>query len=142
MAVLDGLARHLHDQTLVTYAASGVLAGTWPVALETLPQKPDALVVLTIYGGPPADAKLGYDLPRVQARVRGGPDPRTSRVQCQAISDALHGLGPVTLPDGTHVISCLALQSSPQSMGVDSNNRHEHVVNFELEVRNVTGPRV
>lgn len=142
MGILDGLARHLHDAGLVTYADSGVMAGTWPVAIETMPSDPSQVVALTGYGGPPADSKLGYDTPRVQLRVRGDRDPRTSRDQAQAISDALHGLGPTTLPDGTVVISCVALQSSPQSMGVDKNNRHEHLVNFECEVRNTNGPRV
>ena len=142
MAFLDGLARHLHDADLVTYDADGILAGDWPVALETVPQTPDQMVVLTGYGGPGSDSKLGYDTPRVQARSRGGPDPRLSRGQLQAIYDALHGLGPVTLPDGTLLLSCVGLQSSPQSLGTDSNNRHEHVINFEVEIRNVAGGRV
>lgn len=133
--ILDGLARHLHGLGIVTYTPTGVLSGVWPLAIETMPQDPDQVVVLTGYGGPGADSKLGYDTPRVQARVRGGSDPRTSRAKCKDIYDALHGLD-TTLPDGTLLILCLGLQSSPQSMGTDANNRHEHVINFECEIRN------
>lgn len=142
MGILDGLARHLDAQGLATWSDTGILSGDWPVAIDTLPQSPDQIIVLSGYGGPDADSKLGYDLPRVQVRVRGGPDPRTSRDRCLAIYGALQGLGPVTLPDGTLLLSCIGLQSSPQTMGTDSNNRHEHVINFECEIRAVTTNRV
>ncbi|MFF8290424.1 minor capsid protein [Streptomyces sp. NPDC016309] len=137
--LLDGLARHLEARGLLSYDETGVTGDTF---IETMPSGPDAAVVLTIYGGPESDSKLGYDEPSVQVRVRGGTDPRTSRQRCAAIRDELHGLGPVTLPDGTELLSCIAIQAAPAYLAADESGRHEHVCNFRTEVRAVTTHRV
>ncbi|WP_228974947.1 minor capsid protein [Streptomyces sp. DH12] len=137
--LLDGLARHLEARGLLSYDETGVTGDTF---IESMPDQPDTAIVLTIYGGPEADSLLGYDEPSVQVRVRGGPDPRTSRQRCEAIRSELHGLGPVTLPDGTLLLSCIAIQAAAASMGVDDAGRHEHVCNYRLEVRSVTAHRV
>ncbi|HEY6116475.1 MAG TPA: minor capsid protein [Candidatus Dormibacteraeota bacterium] len=138
--LLDGLARHLQAQGLVTYepaSASGDLF------LESMPPTPDEAVTLTIYDdGRESDSKLGYDEPYVQVRVRGTKDPRVSRQRCTAIRDELHGLGEMTLPDGTELILSVALQNAPASIGIDQLGRHEHVANFRMEIRSVTTHRV
>lgn len=137
--LLDGLARHLEGLGLLEYDPDGVTGDTF---MESMPSSPDAAVVLTIYGGPEADSKLGYDEPSVQIRVRGGPDPRPSRVRATQIRAELHGLGPVTLPDGTELLSCIAIQAAPALLQVDENRRFEHVINFRTEIRSVTTHRV
>lgn len=137
--LIDGLARHLDAAGLATYVPDGVGGD---LMLEHMPQAPEECVVLTGYGGPEADSRLGYDEPSVQVRVRGGQDPRISRDRCAAIRSELHGLGPVTLPGGVRLISCIAVQASPASMGVDALGRHEHVCNFRAEIRSVTTHRV
>lgn len=139
MGLLDGIAQHLDSLGLVTFDPTGT---TGDCFIETMPDSPDEAVGVYGYGGPEADAKLGYDEPSLQVRVRGGPDPRTSRGRAQDIYDALHGLSNVTLPDGTVLVGCIGVQSSPQSLGPDPNRRHEHVVNFRTEVRNLAGGRV
>lgn len=128
--LLDGLAQHLAGLGLVTYnpdAAGG------DVAFEALPQDPGDVVVLTLYGGPEADSRLPYDEPRLQVRVRGDGDRRTSHDRATAIRSELHGLGPRTLPDGTYLVLCYALQT-PAYLGQDDNGRHHHSCNFQLEV--------
>ncbi|MFB6811248.1 minor capsid protein [Streptomyces sp. NPDC056387] len=130
--LLDGLARYLHQQGLVTYHADGAGGDCFQ---EAMPSTPDSCVVLTGYGGPEADSRLPYAEPSVQARVRGTTDPRVSRRRAARIRDALHGLGPVILPDGTNLILCIAIQAAPESLGVDESRRHEHVVNFRTEIR-------
>ncbi|MET9510757.1 minor capsid protein [Streptomyces flavidovirens] len=137
--LLDGLARHLEGLGLLSYDETGITGDTF---MESMPSRPDSVVVLTIYGGAEADSKLGYDEPNVQLRVRGGPDPRTSRQRAKAIRDELHGLGPITLPDGTLLLSCIAIQAAPALLQRDDNGRHEHVVNFRTEIRSVTTHRV
>lgn len=138
--LLDGLARHLQDEGLVTYRPSSVGGDLF---LEALPDKPDEAVALTVYDdGKESDSKLGYDEPYVQVRVRGTRDPRVSRQRCAAIRAELHGLGEVTLPDGTDLILSVALQNAPASIGTDANGRHEHVANFRMEIRAVTKHRV
>ncbi|MFF9197342.1 minor capsid protein [Streptomyces sp. NPDC014779] len=131
--LLDGLARYLADRGLVTYDPTGVSGDCF---VETLPSGPDEAVALTIYDDrTESDSLLPYDEPRVQVRVRGTTDPRASRRRCAAIRSHLHGLGPVYLPDGTNLILSVAIQAAPASMGVDENQRHEHVCNFRMEIR-------
>ena len=134
--LLDGLARYLAERGLVVYDPAGAGGDCF---LELLPSGPDEAVALTIYDdGREADSLLPYDEPRVQVRVRGTTDPRVSRRRCAMIRSHLHGLGPVILPDGTNLILSVALQSAPASLGVDENQRHEHVVNFRMEIRQPT----
>jgi hypothetical protein len=137
--LLDGLARHLEGLGILAYDENGVTGNTF---IDSMPASPDTAVVLTIYGGPEADSKLGYDEPNVQVRVRGGPDPRPSRVLANEIRSELHGLGPLTLPDGTELLSCIAIQAAPALLQVDENGRFEHVCNYRLYVRSVTTHRV
>ncbi|SDM46323.1 hypothetical protein SAMN04487981_101603 [Streptomyces sp. cf386] len=138
--LLDGLARHLQDKQLVSYRTASAGGDCF---LESMPQTPDEAVVLSTYDdGREPDSLLGYDEPRVQVRVRGTKDPRVSRERCKAIYAELHGLGPVTLPDGTELILSVALQNGPATIGTDENGRHEHVVNFRMEHRAVTEHRV
>jgi hypothetical protein len=137
--LLDGIARHLEARGLLSYDPDGVTGDTF---IETMPSRPDAAVALTLYGGPESDSKLGWDEVSLQVRTRGGTDPRPSRVKCTAIRDELHGLGPITLPDGTLLQLAIAIQATPAYMGQDDSGRHEHVCNYRLDVRNVTTHRV
>lgn len=136
--LLDGLARHLQTRSLLAYDPEGVTGDTF---IDTMPPTPDEAVTLTGYGGGESDSLNPYDEPRVQVRVRGTADPRVSRQRCEAIRSELHGLGPVTLPDGTRLILCVAMQAAPQSMGRDEAGRHEHVVNVRAEIRQATAHR-
>lgn len=139
--LLDGLARHLADKGLVTFETAPTPGGD--CFIDTMPSTPDEAVTLSTYDDArEPDSLLGYDEPRVQVRVRGTSDPRVSRERCKAIRSELHGLGPVTLPDGTELILSVALQGGPVSMGTDANGRHEHVCNFRMEHRSVTTHRL
>ena len=136
---LDGIARHLEAHGLLSYDPADTSGDTF---LDDLPSIPDVAVALTIYDAAvEPDSKLGYDEPRLQVRVRGTQDASVSRDRCAAIYSELHGLGPVTLPDGTLLILCVALQSGPASIGKDQNGRHEHICNFRAERRNITAHR-
>lgn len=139
--LLDGLTRHLAAKGLVTFETAATPGGD--CFIDNMPATPDEAVALTTYDDArEPDSLLGYDEPRVQVRVRGTRDPRVSRERCKAIYAELHGLGPVTLPDGTELVLSVALQSGPAAMGTDDNGRHEHVCNFRMEHRSVTTHRV
>lgn len=135
--MLDGLARYLADHGFGVWRTTGTY-GDDDVAIVTdyLPPAPDRVVVLTRYAGGEADSALAVDVPRVQVRVRGTTDPAWSRARAQAIYDELHGLARATLPDGTYVVLAAGRGSGPGYMGQDSNNRHEHVTNFDVHVSN------
>ncbi|MFJ5143310.1 minor capsid protein [Streptomyces sp. NPDC088707] len=137
--LLDGLARYLNERGLVTYDPDGMAGDCF---IEQMPSAPDEAVVLTVYDDrSEPDSLLAYDEPRVQVRVRGTLDPRVSRRRCRAIRSALHGLGPVTLPDGTELILSVCLQGDAAHMGADENRRHEHVANFRTEIHSPTAHR-
>ena len=129
--LLDGIARLLADTGHGTYDPTGT---TGDVFAETMPATPDAAVCLTLYDGDEApDALNAYDTPRLQVRVRGGPDPRVSRARAQAIYSELHGLTETTLPDGTWLILAAA-RGTVAPMGRDATGRHEHVLNLDMHV--------
>jgi len=128
--LLDGLARLLDDRGHATYDPTGTSGDLF---IESMPPTPDAAVGLWLYDGGEQDARNAYDTVRLQVRTRGGPDPRTSRTRAQAIYSELHGLAGVELADGTWLVLAAAI-GTPAPMGPDSNGRHEHVVNFALDV--------
>ncbi|MFE7782037.1 minor capsid protein [Streptomyces nigrescens] len=135
--LLDGLARHLAEHGLATYDPTGI---TGDLFIESMPPAPDAAVGLWLYDGGPQDTRNAYDSRRLQVRTRGGPDPRTSRARCEAIYGALNGLAGLELADGTWLILAAA-RGTPAPMGPDSTGRHEHVVNFDLDVSALTTHR-
>ncbi|MFF3886601.1 minor capsid protein [Streptomyces sp. NPDC001914] len=134
---LDGIARLLDARGLVAYDPDGTSGDLF---IETMPPAPDAAVALWLYDGEAPDTRNAYDTPRLQVRVRGGPDPRVSRRRCWAIYSALHGLAGVALDDGTWLVLAAA-RATPAPMGPDSSSRHEHVVNFDLDVSAPTDNR-
>jgi hypothetical protein len=132
----DGIARYLAGQGLVTYGGTGN-----DVFFDVAPATPDAAVTLTVYGGAPVDSLLPYDSPSVQVRVRAPADARAqARTRAQALYSALHGLGPITLPDGTRLILAVANQS-PGSMGQDELGRIDYVFNLACETHTPTAHR-
>lgn len=134
--LLDGIARWLDDAGLLTYDPTGRSGDTF---IEAMPPAPDVAVSLTLYDGPAPAARDDADTPRLQVRVRGGPDPRVSRRLCTALYRALHGLAGVELPDGSW-LTLAAARGTPAPLGPDSSGRHEHVASFDLDVSAPTVP--
>jgi hypothetical protein len=129
------LARYLDGLGLLDFDELGVTGDTF---IAAVPAQPDEVVILTPSGGPAPDFRLGYDSPTLQLRYRGTRDPRIALQRAESIYAALQSLGGVTLPDGTYVTRCMALQSNPTFIGNDQNGRAEFTHNFEFEVRNPT----
>ncbi|MFM9613914.1 minor capsid protein [Streptomyces niveiscabiei] len=133
--LLDGLARYLDRLDLVTYDPTGTSGDLF---IEAMPPAPDAAVSLTLYDGPAPEARDDAEQRRLQIRVRGGPDPRISRTRAEALYRALHGRAGVELPGGMW-LTLAAARGTPAPLGTDSNGRHEHVVNVDLDV---SGPQI
>lgn len=125
----DGIARLLDALDLVTYDPDGTGGDCFT---GYMPTAPDRAVALTLYDGT-ADPLNAYDTPRLQVRVRGSENPNDSRRRCQAIYEELQGLAHTTLPDGTWLILAAA-RGTVAPMGPDQAGRHEHVVNFDLDI--------
>lgn len=137
MNLLDGLARYLHTQGLAVYDLTGAVETVdWSAFIETMPPQGDLVVGLFQYASGESDSTNPWDTTNVQVRVRAREDPRTSRTRAQAIYDRLHGLGPLTLPDGTWVQLAIGTQGGPIPLGPDRSGRQEHTVNFRIEFDN------
>lgn len=125
------VALHLDALGLVDYRPDEVGGDCF---VDHMPQTPDGAVAIFHTGsGGEADFALPYDEPTVQVMVRGSGDPRVSHGRAADIYGALHGLGHTTLPDGSLLISCIALQSAPIAIGQDETGRHRHTLNFALD---------
>lgn len=128
------VARHLDDHlAAVDYDEAG--GNTF---INEMPSTPDDAISVSDSGGFAQPSKAPTDLPTVQIRVRGGRDPRPSRVLAEAISGELACLDHVTLDDGgddeVFVVGCTPLQSAPSPLGLDENQRHEWTQNFAFRV--------
>lgn len=137
--LLEQLAQYLANAGLGAYAPNDV---TGTIFLSALPETPDQAIAVARYGGPEADAKLGYDTPSIQVRVRGLlTDAADAERTAQRVYDVLHGLANTALPGGIWLVSCIGSQSGPTYIGRDMSGRHEFTVNFRTEVRNTAGGR-
>ena len=138
--LVDGIARRLSAAGVGEYDPDNPLTGDDPpIELGTMSPKGHAAISLTTYpGGPMPDTRNGWEYPRLQVRVRG----RTAldaldldRAAYDALQARSIGDYPMVLePGGWLLQDCYALQSEAQSLGVDSNNRHEYVRNYQLAV--------
>lgn len=137
--LLDGLARYLASQGLLTYNPDGAGGDTF---IDLMPPSPDEVVVLGSYGLGEPDPLNADDESGLQVRCRGplSGDPRPSRARAMAVYSALHGLTDTALPDGTWLELSVA-QQTPSPMGQDALGRHEHVVNFRIHTVNPTANR-
>jgi hypothetical protein len=136
MSWLDGLARHLSDQLGYAWSPEAAYrADDVALVLEDVPVAPIELVVLTGYAGGDAISIGGTDDPRLQVRTRSA-QLADSRDRCQAVYDELHGLGPMTLPDGTELQLIVGRGSGPAYIGRDQAGNPEHTCNFDVSIYN------
>lgn len=99
-----------------------------------MPDTPDNLVALFEYAGEPMELTMGgedsvLERPGLQVRVRDTSYP-AGRAKIGQIVDILHGLSEVVV-NGTRYLLIRANQS-PESLGLDANNRSEFVCNFSV----------
>lgn len=130
------VATYLDQIDLGKYDADGT---TGNIYLQAYPPSPDNFIFIRNTGGNPSSPKLPVDIPTVQILVRDI-NQTNAEVKAQNIYNALHGLGSVSIGD-TWVITCRGIQSAPVYIGVDSNNRHEFSLNFEITILNQTDNR-
>ncbi len=98
------------------------------------PDQPDNIVALFEYAGSPMELTMGNDdptleRPGLQVWVRNYLYP-AGRAKIEQIVDALHGEAELTLNGDRYLL--IRANQSPESMGMDANNRSEFVVNFSI----------
>lgn len=126
MALLDEIATYLEDKNVGTVGTD--------LFMGFMPDKPDNCVALFEYAGEPMELTMGsgdptLERPGLQVRVRNT-SYSAARSKIEDVVDAFHGLANQTL-SGTRYLLIKANQS-PESLGLDQNNRSEFVVNFSV----------
>ena len=120
--LLDDIASYLQQQGI-----AGVYKGF-------MPDKPDNCVVLFEYAGEPMELTMGsgdptLERPDLQVRVRNT-SYSAARSKIEDVVDALHGLANEVLGDRRYLL--IRANQSPESLGLDANNRSEFVCNFSV----------
>lgn len=139
MTLVEQIAQLLAQLGIADYQPNNTTGDTF---LHRLAEQPDEALAIARYGGTESDAKLGYDAPTIQVRVRGPlADARIAERRAQDVYDALHGISDRLLAGGTWLTSCIGTQGGPIYIGPDELGRHEFTVNFRLDVRNTAGVR-
>lgn len=126
MALLDEIATYLAGKNVGTVGTD--------LFMGFMPDTPDNLVALFEYAGEPIELVMGDDdpgleRPGLQVRVRDTSYP-AGRAKIGQIVDILHGLSEVVI-NGTRYLLIRA-NGSPESLGLDANNRSEFVANFSI----------
>lgn len=131
--LMEGVAAALAAASHGIWRPAGVYApGEHAIVLETAPQAPDTVTVLTAYAlaDDPTGSTSAIGL---QVRTRGaGQDPRTARDMANDVYLFLHGRWAWTLPNGCHVIQIQ--RQSHVSGGRDDNQRHSVLQNFHADL--------
>jgi len=114
---------------------------TGTIFLSALPDTAGPGDRVAQYGGIESDAKLGYDQPSIQVRVRGS--DTDAPMPCGPLSGSTtpSRLSSITLPGGIWLVSCVGTQGGPAYIGRDLSGRHEFTVNFRMHIVNTAAAR-
>jgi hypothetical protein len=132
MELSEQLARFLHDQGFGTFDPEGV-AGN--IFINTSPADPNESMAIYTTGGPGSDPANEYGRSNIQLLIRTIPhDPRGGETKATGIINTLNGFNSgYLIAGGNWIIDVSAIQSAPNSIGQDQNNRFEYSQNFTIE---------
>lgn len=129
----EDIAWLLHERGHGTY----VPAGAGSIFLDQLPAEPATALAVTDYPGPPGNAGIGHDQPRVQVTVRNE-DQRAAKAAAQAIYDDFVGMRSRHLASGAWLALCHPVQSGPVWMPSEERGRTRYVVNLAFHLHRPT----
>jgi hypothetical protein len=139
LTFLEEVAALLEELGLGNYESTGTGGD---IFLLAMPATPDAALVLSRLPGAESDARLPYDEPVVQIRVRGiAKNAVAAEAKAQAVYDAVHGLGNRRLPGNTWLVSSVGTQAGPVYVGRDAGDRDEWSVALRMELHRPVGNR-
>ncbi|MDF5756659.1 minor capsid protein [Spongiactinospora sp. TRM90649] len=133
--LLTGLAEFLAAHDVADWNEDGYYAsGQVALTIGGLPPSPDRAISLAVYGaGREGDHATQADsVMQVQARIRGGTDPRLTDDLADAVFDRLHGLSEVELPTGIWLYQAQRRIVAP--LDRDSSGRWGRADSYELSV--------
>lgn len=137
--IANGIARLIGEE--VTGLSFNASAPGGNVFVEHLPKTPIRAVAVYSRPGPEASSLHPYDEPHVQIVVRGDEDPVWAVDMWWAIYTVVHSRRNEDLPDDTHLVYALVIQSGPVHMSPDENGRFRFSMNIRTEIYNPTEQR-
>ncbi|MFI6182532.1 minor capsid protein [Nonomuraea sp. NPDC051191] len=133
--LLTGLAQLLAAGGVGDWDPDGVYTSAQTaLTIGGLPPSPDGAIALAMYGtGTSLDDPVNADtVVQVQARMRGGADPRLVDDLADGVYDQVHGLADTRLVTGVFVL--LAQRRIVAPLGRDDSGRWERADSYELTV--------
>lgn len=104
------------------------------MASEDLPEMPDRICSVVLFGGGPTLRERTYDQAQVQILTRGEQaNPADAETFAAQVDDALMGAVPPLLMSGRRVVSIDRLAGPPQRLEVDDGRRTVMVTNYILQ---------
>lgn len=128
----------LKIEDLSTWLKSAPRSITTPIRLTMLPDTPDAVIVLSDYGGFPLEVEDSYDVPTFQVRCRAA--------AALAARDLAHQIDSVILEDtyrpfmlgaggnAKRVIDAGRTGGAPGLPEIDDRGRTEYTCNYYLRI--------
>lgn len=105
-----------------------------PIRLDSMPDKPDEVVVLTATGGFGLQVEGAIDNPTVQVRTRA---PKDQGARAEALSHRIDGLildaEYPTRIGGKHVTEADRVGGAPAFLRKDDAGRTEYVCNYRMQ---------
>lgn len=132
MEISEQIAVFLDQKGFGKFDKSGI-AGN--IFINAIPENPDESLAIFTTGGPESDPLNQYGYSSIQILIRTIPnDPRAGEPKARQIVDALNGFNSDYMaPGGNYIIDVSAVQSGPNNIGMDRNNRFEYSQNFIIE---------
>jgi hypothetical protein len=138
MSSINGIAQVIGDEVAgLSYSE----ADGGNVFVAHLPKMPHRCVSVFSRPGPEASSLHPYDEPHYQIIFRSDASPQWAIDMAQAVYSCLHGKRNTTLPDGTYLVYCLVMQSSPVHLAPDESGRYRLSLNVKAEVLHTTVER-
>jgi hypothetical protein len=135
--ITEDMAWLLADRGHGTYIPDAACS----IFLGQLGDTPDEAIAIASYAGPPGDAALPWDQPRIQFAVRGTAQYAPAAARAQRLYDDLAGLASVRLHSGAWLSLMHPAQSGPVDMPPTTRGRIQFVVNFGLHLSRATTHR-
>lgn len=132
--LLIGIAQRLEDAGAATYRSDSTpyLPGETAVVFGTMPDTPNRVVCLALYGPSDDHPDLALGVRRLQVRSRGNPGSYLDAVDLdEACFNALHGLTHQQW-GAAHANQVLRISGVP--LGQDALKRWEISSNYQLDV--------
>ncbi len=130
MTLIEEIMEYLEEEIAELEIGDNLVMGS-------LPSTPQKCAAIRPTGGFAGDMKFALDIPTFQVTTRSDKDRRTGYTLAQEIYDVMHNFRHGRfVEDGRWIVEVSGVQSGPNAIGRDDNNRERYTCNFTVEYKN------